>query len=52
MDCGIICYFLEEVKTYFAKSNMYYDFFMIYRVADLDEDVILWNDEYPYYRLE
>lgn len=50
MDCGIICYSVDEVSTYYAESVMYDD--MSYRVFDLDEDVLIWNDEYTYYRMK
>lgn len=50
MDCGIICYFDEEVSTYYAESVMYDD--TGYWVYDLDKNVLIWNDEYTYYRLE
>ena len=50
MDCGIICCSEEEVSTYYAESIMYDD--MYYRVFDLDEDVLSWNDEYTYYRMD
>ena len=50
MDCGIICYSLEEVSTYYAESVMYDD--TSYRVFDSDEDVLIRNDEYAYCRME
>lgn len=50
MDCGIICYSVDEVSTYYAESVMYDD--TSYRVYDLDKDILVWNDEYTYCRMK
>ena len=40
----------EAASDWYAESVMYDD--TSYRVFDSDEDVLIWNDEYAYYRME
>lgn len=50
MDYGTLGYSADEASTYYANSALY-DGLSI-RVFEFDEDVIIWNDEYTYYRME
>ena len=50
MDHGVLTYSADEVSTYYANSSMYAD--LAFRVFELDEGIIIWNDDETYYRIE
>ena len=50
MDCGIFTYSTDEPSVYYADSTEYDG--VSYRVFELDENILIWDDEGPYYRLE
>lgn len=50
MDHGVLCYSADEVSTYYADSAMYGG--VSYRVFEIDEGIISWNDDCIYYRMQ
>ena len=50
MDCGTFSYSTDEASTYYADSTMYDG--VSYKVFELDEDVLVWDDEGSYYLME
>lgn len=50
MDCGTFSYSTDEASTYYADSTMYNG--VSYKVFELDEDVLVWDDEGSYYLME
>ncbi len=50
MDCGIFTYSTHETSVYYADSTEYDG--VSYRVFEFDDDILIWGDEGPYYRME
>lgn len=50
IDCGSFTYSTDEVSTYYADSTMYDG--LSYRVIELEENILSWNEEGEYYRME
>ena len=48
--CGTFSYSTDEASTYYADSTMYDG--VSYKVFELDEDVLVWDDEGSYYLME
>ena len=50
MDYGTFSYSLDELSTYYADSDLYDN--VSYKVFELDDGVLIWDDEGSYYLME
>ena len=50
IDCGNFTYSTDEISTYYADSTMYDG--LSYRVFEQEENILVWNEEGDYYRME